>query len=132
MDYNCGVDCSIFGLSRHFSLENLTVLFPSQLITILWLFISIIVDSSATPTDNDEPKNEIVQVESVIKEKQADKDVPTEDTAEEEEPTTEELLQQIDLNQFDLPIVINESVIYWVEHFSNSGRWTASRWPDSK
>ena len=52
----------------------------------------------------------------------------TSDTVEDVEPTTEELLQQIDLNQFDIPIVINESVIYWVEHFSNSGRWTASRW----
>jgi len=50
----------------------------------------------------------------------------TEDTAA--LPTTEELLQQVDWSRFDLPIPINESVIYWVDHFSNSGRWSASRW----
>ena len=52
----------------------------------------------------------------------------TNESEEEPEPTTEELLQQIDLKRFDIPIVINESVVYWVDHFSNSGRWTASRW----
>ena len=51
---------------------------------------------------------------------------PPEDTGG--PPTTEELLQQIDMSKFDLPIPINESVIYWVDHFSNSGRWSASRW----
>ena len=53
-------------------------------------------------------------------------DDSTEDTVE--PPTTEELLQQVDWSRFDLPIPINESVIYWVDHFSNSGRWSASRW----
>lgn len=43
-------------------------------------------------------------------------------------PTTEELLQQIDMSKFDLPIPLNEEVIYWVDHFSNAGRWSASRW----
>ena len=50
----------------------------------------------------------------------------TDDTAA--PPTTEELLLQVDWSRFDLPIPINESVIYWVDHFSNSGRWSASRW----
>ena len=50
---------------------------------------------------------------------------PPEDTGG--PPTTEELLAQVDWSRFDLPIPINESVIYWVDHFSNSGRWTASR-----
>ena len=58
----------------------------------------------------------------------SDPESDTTDTAEEAPPTTEELLQQIDLKRFDIPIVINESVIFWVDHFSNSGRWTASRW----
>ncbi len=50
---------------------------------------------------------------------------PPEDTGG--PPTTEELLEQVDWSRFDLPIPLNESVIYWVDHFSNSGRWTASR-----
>ena len=50
----------------------------------------------------------------------------TDDTAA--PTTTEELLKQVDWSRFDLPIPINESVIYWVDHFSNSGRWSASRW----
>lgn len=37
---------------------------------------------------------------------------------------TEQLLAQVDWSRFDLPIPLNESVIYWVEHFSNSGRWS--------
>lgn len=41
---------------------------------------------------------------------------------------TEQLLEQVDWSRFDLPIPLNESVIYWVDHFSNSGRWSASRW----
>lgn len=50
------------------------------------------------------------------------------DTGEPEEPTTEELLGLIDKSVFDLPMVYNGLVLYWVNHFSNEGRWTASKW----
>ena len=41
---------------------------------------------------------------------------------------TEQLLEQVDWSRFDLPIPLNDSVVYWVEHFSNSGRWSTSKW----
>jgi membrane-bound lytic murein transglycosylase D len=85
-------------------------------------------DAPSQPT---EPTEESTSAQSSTDSKSTDDETvedATNDTAEETEPTTEELLQQIDLSQFDIPIVINESVIYWVDHFSNSGRWTASRW----
>lgn len=88
-------------------------------------------EPSDTPIQSTDPVDEKPSEESSTVSKDINEDEPegtTSDTAEELEPTTEELLQQIDLNQFDIPIVINESVIYWVDHFSNSGRWTASRW----
>lgn len=47
---------------------------------------------------------------------------------EELPPTTEELLQQVLPSGFDIPMVYTEEVVYWVEFFSNSGRWTASKW----
>lgn len=50
------------------------------------------------------------------------------DTAEPEEPATEDLLQMIDKSAFNLPMVYNEEVIYWLDHFCNSGRWTTSKW----
>ena len=56
---------------------------------------------------------------------------PTLETQEEEEeqpPTTEELLAQIDKSVFDLPMVYNNEVQFWVEHFSSNGRWTLSKW----
>ena len=129
MDYNCGVDCSIFELCRHSSLESLEVFHLIHYTSILWLF-SIVINASAAPNDSvSSDKNSVKEVETTS-ERQLIAPESDEDTGEEveEEPTTEELLQQIDLTLFDLPIVINESVVYWVEHFSNSGRWTASRW----
>jgi membrane-bound lytic murein transglycosylase D len=50
-----------------------------------------------------------------------------EDTAE-PEPTTAELVQSLDIGGFDLPMVFNERVIYWVEWFSGQGRWTFLKW----
>ena len=55
-------------------------------------------------------------------------DETEEDTGEPEEPTTEDLLEMIDKSVFNLPMVYNEDVIHWVNHFSNSGRWTTSKW----
>ena len=52
--------------------------------------------------------------------------VPVEEV--EAPPTTEELLQQILPSGFDIPMVYTEEVVYWVDFFSNSGRWTASKW----
>ena len=51
-----------------------------------------------------------------------------EEEEEEQPPTTEELLAQIDKSVFDLPMVYNSEVQFWVEHFSSNGRWTLSKW----
>ena len=52
----------------------------------------------------------------------------TEETDTGFEVTTADLLAQIDLKAFDIPIVINDEVIYWVDHFSTHGRWSVSKW----
>ena len=53
------------------------------------------------------------------------------DSAEEKEelePTTEELLTQVDWSSFDLPVSTQEQVLFWIESFSSTRRWVFHRW----
>ena len=82
------------------------------------------------PTSNDtDPKTGTTEIIDSIESERGTDSIDTEPPEDTGGPNlTEQLLKQVDWSRFDLPIPINESVIYWVEHFSNSGRWSASRW----
>ena len=81
------------------------------------------------PTSNDtDPKTGTTEIIDSIESERGTDSIDTEPPEDTGGPDlTEQLLEQVDWSRFDLPIPINESVIYWVEHFS-TGRWSASRW----
>lgn len=82
------------------------------------------------PTDDDtKPRTDTTKVIEQIDLELGTDGIDTDHTEDTGDPNlTEQLLEQVDWSRFDLPIPINESVIYWVEHFSNSARWSTSKW----
>ena len=84
--------------------------------------------SSSNTEDANKDTDSIEIIDSIESEVSSDS-IDTEPPEDTGGPSlTEQLLEQVDWSRFDLPIPLNESVIYWVEHFSNSGRWSASKW----
>ena len=85
------------------------------------------VQSEPTTADPDSRTETTEAIDSIESELSSDSiNTEPEDTGG--PSLTEQLLEQVDWSRFDLPIPVNESVIYWVEHFSNSARWSTSRW----
>lgn len=92
------------------------------------LLVPSIVHSEPTTEDTnsiEEPIEVIDSIELDMDGNTASNEAP-EDTGG--PSLTEQLLEQVDWSRFDLPIPLNESVIYWVDHFSNTSRWSASKW----
>ncbi len=83
------------------------------------------VDDTEISKDDIDPTKETVPANIELSTDSVETE-PTEDTGG--PSLTEQLLEQVDWSRFDLPIPLNDSVIYWVDHFSNSGRWSASKW----
>ena len=84
------------------------------------------VEENST-TDNDTVENP----EAVDNTGDSDSEDAEDDDAEEEEPmppTTEELLQLVDLSKMGIPIRLHEDVIEWIDWFRGPGRYTLILW----
>ena len=135
MDYNSDVECSTNPTTRHLFIGLTLELFlssrffhTSTLFSLTLLLLHPRQVLSEPSSDDTTPSTETDIIDSIEMELNTE-GIDTEPPEDTGGPSlTEQLLEQVDWNRFDLPIPINESVIYWVEHFSNSGRWSTSKW----
>ena len=116
----------------HKCIRYISITIALSVVTVLTPSRSDSAPNDSTNDSQDDAQTILNDVEPIIDSIEAEFNTDEIDTEAPEDTggpsLTEQLLEQVDWSRFDLPIPLNESVIYWVEHFSNSGRWSASKW----